>query len=65
MFLILFAGLLGGSIAFAVLLAHFGFFVALLGAHFISSFAAFAAGVFLAFRRSEASRRFSPAARIA
>ena len=49
MFLLVFAGLLGGCIAFAALLAQFGFLIALLGSQFIAGLAALGAGMFVAF----------------
>jgi hypothetical protein len=48
MILIVLAAILGGSIAFALLLPLFGIVTALLGAHVIGSVAALAAGFLLA-----------------
>jgi hypothetical protein len=57
MILPLSAGLLGGCIAFPVLLAHFGPFIALLGSQFSASVAALGAGALVAWRRAEARPR--------
>jgi hypothetical protein len=54
MFLLVFAGLLGGCIAFAVLLTPFGFLIALLGSQFTAGLAALGAGMFVALRSVEA-----------